>query len=87
MNFLIKWQFTKGNPAQFKTQVEIINSHLIPLVEDKSFQGKKLSFYITKQELTDVRLAVFVKEENLDALKNIVQQYTSLLKSNPRNND
>lgn len=87
MSFLIKWQFTKENPVRFKTQAEIISSHLVSLVEDESFQDKILSFYITKQELTDVRLAVFVKGEKLEMLKNIVQKHTSSLKSNPRNND
>jgi hypothetical protein len=71
MNFLVKWQFTKESPVCFKTQAEIINFSLVPLVEDKSFQDKKLSFYITKQDYTDVRLAVFVSERNWQALKDI----------------
>lgn len=76
MNYLIKWQFTKENSIPFKTQAEILNSNLIPLVEDGYFQKKKFSFYITKVYYTNVRLAVFVTEENLTEIQSIVKKYT-----------
>lgn len=84
MNYLIKWQFTKKNPLPFKTQAEIINSNLIPLSEDKSFQEKKFSFYITKVYLTNARLGVFAEKENFEEIKNIVGKYTKELIINPR---
>ncbi len=80
---LIKYQFAKENPVPYKTQIEIINSSLIPLVEDKSFQEKKYSFYMTRIWEKDVRLGVFAEEENVNELRNIVSKYTSLLKLNP----
>lgn len=83
MNYLIKWQFTKENPIPFKTQAEIVNSNLAPLSEDRFFQSKKFSFYITKVYLTNVRLAVFVEEKNLEELKKVILKYTKSLKLNP----
>ena len=81
MDYLIRWQFTQELSVPFKTQVEIIKSNLIGLVKDEAFQYKKSNFYITKFNKTDVRLAVFTtKEENLDALHDIVGSYTKTLK-------
>jgi len=82
MNYFFKWQFTKENPTPFKTQVEVIKDNLIPLSEDKIFQEKKFSFYITKVYLTNVRLGVLVEEKNLKELQDIVSKYTNSLKLN-----
>jgi hypothetical protein len=87
MDLLVRWQFTKDNPTEYKTQVDIIKCNLTPLIEDKSFQNIILSFYITRQERTDVRLAVFVEEDNLEALRNIVKKYTSSLEISAGDND
>jgi len=82
MNYFPKWQFTKENAVPFKSQIEIIRDHLIPLTEDKIFQEKKFSFYMTKVYLTDVRLGVLVEEKNLKELQKIVSEYTNFLKLN-----
>lgn len=83
MNYFIKWQFTKENAIPFKTQVEIVKDNLIPLSEDKIFQEKKFSFYITKVYLTNVRLGVLVEEKNLKELQTVVSKCTNSLKLNP----
>lgn len=82
MNYVIKYAFTKENPVPFKTQVEIINSHLVPLIEDEFFQEKKISFYITKIGLVNVRLAIYIDEKNQKEMQNIVLKYTNSLKLN-----
>ncbi len=87
MNYLIKWQFTKNNPIEFKTQEEIIKSCLIPLVEARLFLDIKFSFYITRVYYTEARLAVFVEEKNLDELKNYIKKYTESLILNPKDQD
>ncbi len=83
MNYFPKWQFTKENAVPFKTQIEIIREFLLPLTEDKIFQEKKFSFYITKVYLTYVRLGVLVEEKNLKELQRVVSKYTHSLKLNP----
>jgi len=80
MNYLIKWQFTKGNSVFFNTQAEIIISVLTPLVEDKSFLTKVSNFYISKQNFTDVRLHVFCRDEYVTDVQKIVKDYTKQLK-------
>lgn len=80
MDYLILWRFTQKPSTSFKTQVALIKSSLIGLVKDKGFQNKKTNFYITKVNKTDVRLAVFTKEEkSLDVLKDKVNSYTKTL--------
>lgn len=83
MNYLIKWQFTKENYVPFKTQVDIIRENFIPLTENKFFQEKKFSFYITRVYLTNVRIAAFVSGENLKDIQNIINEHTKSLKLNP----
>jgi hypothetical protein len=83
MNYLVKWQFTQEKPSPYRTQTEIIRTKFTPLLEDKSFQDKRYSFYVTRMWGQDVRLAVFVKEENLQDVLKIVKSYTKELILHP----
>lgn len=87
MVYSIKWQWTKENPTIFETQLDIINSNLMPLLEDETFRENALSFYITRVFFTNVRLNVHAEEENIQELQDTVTGYIEQLLLNPHELD
>lgn len=72
----INWEFSKDNPQRFHTQDEIVIEYIIPNLD--KFVNLIRHFYVTKIKYTNVRLQVFISENNIDKFDYIQNIFSEL---------
>lgn len=88
MDNFICWEISERQPKAFSSQDKVILDLILPTIKDTSVNSLIRNYYITKANLTNSRLQVFVNDENLDKLENKVEsrfaEYIVVRKDGPR---